>query len=131
MAKKEILEQYGSCFEDVCCFQGKLHITVDPAVSSVVNPPHRVSEALKEPLRKELDSLVTQGILANVTEPTNWVNSLVCVTKSNSVLRLCLDLNDLNQAIKRPHYFTPTLEDILPKLSCARCFSILHSRSGY
>ena len=37
----------------------------------------------------------------------------------------------MNQAIKRPHYFTPTLEDILPKLSGARCFSILDARSGY
>ena len=86
---------------------------------------------LQGTLEENLDSLVTQGILANVTEPTGWVNSLVCVTKSNSALRLCLDLKDLNRAIKRPHYFTPTLEDILPKLSCARCFSILDSRSGY
>ena len=131
VAKKEILEQYGGCFEGVGCFQGEFHITVDAAVPSVVHPPCRVLEALKEPLRKELDSLVTQGILAEVTDPTDWVNSLVCVTNNNSVLRLCLDLKDLNRAIKGPHYFTPTLEDILPKLSCARCFSILDSRSGY
>ena len=96
-----------------------------------MHPPRRVPEALKERLRKELDSLVMQGILAKVTEPTDWVNSLVCVTKSIGALRLCLDPKDLNRAIKRPHYFTPTLEDILSKLRGARYFSILDARSGY
>ena len=71
-------------------------------------------------LGKELDSLVTQGILAKFTEPTDWVNYLACVTKSNGTER----------AIKRPHYFTLTLENILPKLSGAKCFSILDARSG-
>ena len=60
-----------------------------------------------------------------------WVNSLVCIAKSTGKLRLCLDPNNLNCAIKRPHYFTPTLEDILPKLNGAKCFSILDARSGY
>ena len=131
VAKRENLEQYGNCFESVGCFQGEFHITVDAAVSPVERSLRHVPEALKEALRNELDSLVTQRILAKVTEPTDWVNSLVCVTKSNSALRLCLDPKDLNQVIKRPHYFTPTLEDILPKLSSARCFSILDTRSSY
>ena len=55
-----------------------------------MHPPRRVPEALKDPLKKELDSLVEQGILAKVTEPTDWVNSLVCATKSTGALRLCL-----------------------------------------
>jgi len=93
--------------------------------------PHRVPEALKEPLKKELDTWVEQEILAKVSEPTDWVNSLVCVAKSTGKLCLCLDPKDLNCAIKRPHYFTPTLEDILPKLNGAKCFSILDARSGY
>ena len=93
--------------------------------------PRRVPEALREPLKNELVSLVEQGILAKVTEPTDWVNSLVCVTKSTGALRLCLDPKDLNRAIKRPHYLTPTLEDIPPKLNGAICFSILDARSGY
>ena len=131
VAKDELLRNHGDCFQGVGCFQGEFHITVDPTVPPVVHPPRRVPEALREPLKKELDSLVGQGILAKVTEPTDWVNSLVCVTKNTGALRLCLDPKDLNQAIKRPHYFTPTLEDVLPKLNGANCFSILDARSGY
>ena len=63
--------------------------------------------------------------------PTDWVNSIVCVTKANGSLRLCLDPKDLNSAIKRPHHYTPTLQDIIPKLAGAKCFSILDATKAY
>ena len=131
VAEEQVLKQFKDCFEGVGGFQGEYRITVDPAVPPVVHPPRRVPEALREPLKKELDSLVEQGILAKVTEPIDWVNSLVSVAKSTGALRLCLDPKDLNCAINRPRYFTPTLEDILPKLNGAKCFSILDACSGY
>ena len=96
-----------------------------------MHPPRRVPEALNEPLKKELDSLVDQDILAKVPEIINWLKSLVCVTKGTGALRLYLDPKDLNQAIRRPHYLTPTFEDVLPKLNGAKCFSILDARSAY
>ena len=130
-AKDILVKQYGDCFKGIGCFQGDFHITLDPSVPPVVHPPRRVPEALREPLKKELDSLVEQGIIAKVEQPTDWVNSLVCVTKSNGTLRICLDPKDLNHAIKRPHHFTPTLDDVLSQLNGAKWFSILDVRSGY
>ena len=130
-AKKELLIQYEDCFKGVGCFPGEFHITLDPTVPPVIHPPRRVPEALREPLKKELDALVQQGIIIKVDEPTDWVNSLVCVTKSNGTLRLCLDPKDLNRAIKRPHHRTPTLDEVLPRLSDAKYFSIVDARSGY
>ena len=124
-AKAECLCQYQDCF------QGEFHITLDPTVPPVIHPPCRVPEALREPLKKELDMLIEQGITAKVDEPIDWVNSLVCVTKSNGMLWLCLDPKDLSRAIKRPHHCTPTLDDVLPKLSRAQYFSIVDARSGY
>ena len=70
-----------------------------------MHPPERIPVALWEPLKKELDSLVEQEILAKVTKPTDWVNSLVCVAKDTGALQLCLNPKDLYSAIKRPHYF--------------------------
>ena len=78
VAKEQVLKQFKDYFEGVGCFQGEYHITVDPAVPPVVHPPRRVAESLRELLKKELDSLVEQEILAKVTDPTDWVNSLVC-----------------------------------------------------
>jgi hypothetical protein len=129
--RKKILEEFADCFQGVGCFQGEYSITVDPAVPPVVHPPRRVPISLKEKLKEELDKLQNQEILAKVVEPTDWVNSCVCTTKANGSLRLCLDPKDLNQAIKRPHHTTPTLDDVLPKLNGAKFFSILDARSGY
>ena len=88
----------------------------------VVHSPPRVPIALREPLKEELDTLIQQGILAKVDSPTDWVNSFVCVTKPNGKLRLCLDPKD---------HYTPTLDDVLPKLNGAQFFAILDARSGY
>lgn len=71
------------------------------------------------------------GIIKKVTTPTDWVNSLVTVEKTNGSLRVCLDPKDLNNAIKRPHYPNRTLDDILPELSNATVFSKFDARSGY
>ena len=106
-------------------------MTLDSTVPPVVHSPRRVPVALREPLKDELDTLVQQGIIAKVDRPTDWVNLCVCVTKPNGELRLCLDPKDLNKAIKRPHHYTPTLDDVLPKLNGAQIFTILDDRSGY
>ncbi len=127
----EHFEEFKDCFEGIGCFPGEYRITVNPDVPPVVHPPRRVPVALQDKLKKELDTLVSQQIIAPVTKPTDWVNSIVCVTKPNGSIRMCLDPKDLNTAIKRPHYVTPTLENILPKLKDAKFFTILDARSGY
>lgn len=43
------------------------------------------------------------GVLKKVEEPTEWVNSMVCVNKRTGDLRLCMDPKDLNANIKREH----------------------------
>ena len=70
-------------------------------------------------------------IITRVTEPTEWVNSLVVIEKPNRKLLFCLDPRDLNKAIKRPHYSMPTLEDALAKMTWAKYFRKLDGKSGY
>ena len=76
----------------------------------------------------------TEGIITKVTEPTQWVNSLVVVETSSGKLRVCLDPRDLNNVIdviERSHYQMRTLEDTLPGLSGAKIFTKLDLRCGY
>ena len=129
--RQTILREYSDVFDGIGCFERECKITLGPNVTPVVHPPRRVPVALRDALKHELDNLVKQEILSPVTYPTDWVNSCVCVTKPNGKIRLCLDPKDLNSAIKRPHYVTPTLEDVLTRLNGAKCFSILDARSGY
>ena len=76
--------------------------------------------------------MVQHDIITPVTEPTEWVNSMVVVEKpSSGKLRICLDPVNLDHAILRPYYPMKTLDDILPKLSGAKYFTKLDARSGY
>ena len=84
--RNTILQQYSDVFDGIGCFQGTYHISVDTKVPPVVHPPRRIPLALRDRLKEELDSLVNQEILTPVTYPTDWVNSCVCVTKSNGKL---------------------------------------------
>ena len=60
----------------------------DESVPPVQHASRLVSVALRQPLRKELDKLVTQGILAPVihVEPTPWISSIVIVPKKDGSL---------------------------------------------
>ena len=66
-----------------------------------------------------------------MTEPTNWVSSLVYAQKPSGKWRICLDPKDLNQAIKRSQHHTPTLDEITHKFSGSTIFSKLDARHGY
>ena len=64
-------------------------------------------------------------------EPTNWVSSLVVVEKPNGKLRVCIDLVNLNQAMKRLRYPLPVIEDILPDLADVKVFSKADLKDGF
>ncbi|KAI8520241.1 hypothetical protein Bbelb_034980 [Branchiostoma belcheri] len=113
-SKKELMEMYPECFYDnVGCFKEEYHITIDPNVKQVVHPP-------RDRLKAQLEEMVEEGIISKVTQPTDWVNSIVVKEKSNGKLRIYLDPKDLNNALKQDRYATPTLEEITPHLSGAK-----------
>ena len=70
----------------------------------MVHSVRKIALALIPKLDKELDSMLADGIIVPVEEPTDWANSLVVREKPNGSLRVSLDLRDLNKAIRREHY---------------------------
>ena len=70
----------------------------------------------------------TAGVIVKVSEPTDWVNSLVLVKKQNGSLRICLEPRHLTKAMKREHYRLPVLEDVISNLKGVRYFSKLDAR---
>ena len=55
--------------------------------------------------KAELDRLVKEGIIPEVHEHTEWINSIVSEMKEDGSLRLSLDPKDLNNAIKRNQWY--------------------------
>ena len=82
LTKQDILSQYSSCFEGIGCFPGdpyKFHLKPDHKPAQ--HAPRKVPVHLETAFKEEIESLVKQGILEEVKEHTDWVNSYVIVEK--------------------------------------------------
>ena len=79
----------------------------------------------------ELDRLVKEGIITEVHEHTEWINSIVPVMKEDGSLRLCLGPKDLNKAIERNQWYARTLDYILPELAQSKYFTVKNATSGF
>ena len=110
---------------------GKVHLQTDSSVDPVVIPPRHVPIAVKEKLKHELDRLEKMDVIAKVTEPTEWVSSLVTVQKPSGKIRVCIDPQHLNHALQRGHYPLPVIEDVLPMLSNVKVFTKADCKEGF
>ncbi len=75
--------------------------------------------------------MTSLGVIEKVEEPTEWVNSMVCVKKANGDLRVCVDPKDLNANIQREHYQIPTREEIISEMAGAKFFTKLDASQGF
>ena len=102
---------------------GLAKLELDPNAKPKILPCRNIPLALKDPVKIEIDNLIKRGILAPVSEPTDWVSQMAVVKKANGKIRICIDPQPLNEALKREHFKLPTLEDVLPNLNKAKVFS--------
>ena len=126
----DLLEGYKDVFEGLGDLPGEYHIVTDDSVPPVVHPPRRVPVALRNQIKEKLDELVASGILAPVTEPSEWASSMLVIVKPNK-LRICLDPRDMNKAIRREHYQMPTVEEVSTSLSQAKKFTVVDAKVGF
>ena len=141
--KQDILSQYSGCFEGIGCFPGdpyKFHLK--PEHKPAQYAPRKVPVHLETAFKEKIESLVKQGILEEVKEHTDWVNTYVIVEKDTGnhhspnhtvkkKLRICLDPKDLNEALEREPYHTRSVDEITAKLQGMTVFTIVDFKKGY
>ena len=103
----------------------------DGAKPSAVTSARNVPIPLKKAVEKELERLEEQGIIRHVTEPSDWCAPMVPVKKSDGSVRITVDYNNLNMAIKREVFPIPTLEQLTSEIHGATLFSKLDAASGF
>ena len=111
--------------------RGKHRLQIKENAQPYIMPDRRVSIAMKEKLKYELDELTKLGVIAPVEEPTEWLSQLVISKKSNGRLRLCIDAPHLNDVLLRERYILPTLDDTLHELGNSKVFSKTDLADGY
>ena len=67
-------------------------------------------------LKVELERMQRLDIINEVTEPTDWVSPMVPVLKKNGQIGVCVDLSELNKAIKRDRFQIPVAEEIFARM---------------
>ena len=111
--KQYILSHYSSCFEGIRHIPEepyKFHLK--PEHKPARHAPRKVPIHVEGAFKEEIKSLVKLGILEEVKEHTDWVNSYVIVKKDSGnhhspnhtikrELRICFDPRDLNEALER------------------------------
>ena len=96
-----------------------------PSIPPVEHAHRKVPIESKEEIEKALQKMVDNGIIAPVTEPTQWISCFTNPRKSDGTICHCLDSCDLNKAIIREYYKAPTLDEISRRLRGTTMFSKL------
>ena len=131
------------CVKDV-----RVHLDLDPDVKPVRQKLRPLPFHLRDVVSKEIKKQLDLGILERVTDdmgPTPWVSNIVPVLKDKEVrlgrdgmpitvrpqhepapeVRITVDNRCQNKAIRRTHYPSKTLEELLYEVNGAQIFSKL------
>ena len=128
-------EEFKEMFPDL--FSGKLgcltnvraHLELDPTVKPVRQKLRPLPFHLREMVSKEIKKQLEMNILERVTDdmgPTTWVANIVLVMKGENEVRIVVDNRAQNKAIRRTHYPTRTIEELIYEMNGAKIFSKLN-----
>ena len=132
-----MLEEYDDVLEGLEKLDGQYQIVTDNSIRPVVHPPQPLPVATTVRVQQKLEETVAANIIEQDVYPTDWVSSMLVVSKPSTEaegetkLHICLDPRDLNLAIKREHLPMPTIEEIATRLNGAKLFSVFDVSNGF
>ena len=128
---ESLKQAYPGQFDTLGDFQGPAQLHTKLGAEASIDPPRKCSVHLEEQLKAELEKMVKQGVIRKVKEHTDWCSSLAYSVKKDGSLRICIDPQKLNAALKRRPHKIPTLEEINPKFTGSSVFSKMDAKAGY
>ena len=127
-----LLKEYSTIFEGLGKVNDFEHkITIDPEVKPKSQHLRRIPVSQIEAVNNELDRMLEQDIIEEVTKPSPWVSNLVIVPKKSGELRVCCDLREVNKAVIRERYVLPKVDDTLHALRGSKYFAKIDAKSGF
>ena len=97
----------------------------------VLPTPTQIPIPLIKKVEDELLKIQVEGVISKVDQPTDWCSGKVIVPKSKGRMRICVDLSELNESVKRERLLLPTGEHTLAQLQGSSAFSKLDINSGF
>ena len=147
LTKQDILDIYSDVFTGIGKFPGLPYkFQLKPNAKPARHALRKVPIHLQDAFHKEIRNLEELGILEEIKDVTEWVNSFVIVEKEipidsnnshspghsmNKKLRICLDPRDLNEALEKEPYYMCCIEEIMGKFHGMTRFTIADFNKGY
>ena len=91
--------------------------------------PYRVSPDKRELIRREVDYMLTRGIVEKAC--SSWSSPVVLVRKSDGSQRLCVDFRKINAITPNLSYPLPRLDDLIERVGTASFIVTLDLLKGY
>ena len=145
LTQDKVESTYADVFQGLGKFPGDPYkLRLKPDAVPAKHRPRRVPVHLQDAFHEEVERLVKIDVLEKVTEPTEWVNSFVIVEKvidssnahspNHSIKKsicLCIDSQDLNEALEREPYYSRSIDELISMFAGAKVFTIVDMDKGY
>lgn len=129
-----IIREFSDIFKDElgCYKQGKVHLEIEAGAKPIFCRPRKVPLAFVEGVNKEIDRLVEEGVLVQVTD-AQWGTPIVPVLKKDSKeIRVCVDYKTtINPHLKDYKVPLPNIDEIFSKLNGGVYFTKLDLKNAY
>ncbi len=119
----ELLSDYKDVFSDRPGYTDRVVLEIKTSEGEPIRQtPYSVPLGIRDKVRKELDSLVEQGIIERCQ--SNWASPLVPVRKPDGSVRLCVDYRRLNERTIKEPYYIPSFDEMVEKVGSG-CLGVL------
>ncbi|XP_041372765.1 uncharacterized protein K02A2.6-like [Gigantopelta aegis] len=127
-----ICDEFPKLFEGIGKIKDQqVRLHVDESVLPKQQPHRSIPFHIGKDVEKELERLESVDIIEKVEGPTPWVSPIVAVPKKSGGIRICVDMREVNHAIKREKHIMPTIDVLINDLNGATVFSKLDLKAAY
>lgn len=137
--QSNILDDYSDVFQGVGRIPGNYSLQLTNNAQPVALNARPIPAALREATKLKLDELEKKDIITKIPvgEPTPWCSALHVVPKKTTSpegkleVRITMDPQHLNKALKREYHPITTIEDVMTRTNGSKLFTVLDANQGY